>query len=138
VQNQLAVPVHVGPRAHRSFVIGRSDPYTAAEVDLCRRLQRLLVGLDRQVSAYSRWVMRSGPAAPDVAGSVRLTPRELAVLELLATGLTAGAIARRLAIAERTAQKHLQHAYEKLGVDDRLAAVLRAQHIGLLTTHFPS
>jgi ATP/maltotriose-dependent transcriptional regulator MalT len=31
-------------------------------------------------------------------------------------------------------QKHLQRCYTKLGVADRLAAVLRAQHIGLLDT----
>ena len=29
-------------------------------------------------------------------------------------------------------QKHLEHTYTKLGVRDRLSAVLRAQHLGLL------
>jgi DNA-binding NarL/FixJ family response regulator len=53
---------------------------------------------------------------------------------LLAQGLTAAAIARRLTITERTAQKHLQRCYAKLGVADRLAAVLRARHIGLVGT----
>lgn len=72
------------------------------------------------------------PTAMDVAGAVRLTPRELRVLELLAEGHTAGAIARRLQIAERTVQKHLERVYAKIGVSDRLAAVLRAQRIGLL------
>jgi DNA-binding NarL/FixJ family response regulator len=54
------------------------------------------------------------------------------VLSLLAEGLTAGAIGRRLMITERTVHKHLQHSYTKLGVTDRLGAVLRAQRIGLL------
>ena len=63
---------------------------------------------------------------------MRPTPREVVVLEFLATGLTAGAIARRLAIAERTVQKHLQHVYTKFGVDDGLTAVCRAQRIGVL------
>jgi ATP/maltotriose-dependent transcriptional regulator MalT len=54
------------------------------------------------------------------------------VLDLLADGLTAASIGRRLHIAERTVQKHLQRCYAKLGVPDRLAAVLRAQHLGLL------
>ena len=67
-----------------------------------------------------------------------LTPRELAVLELLASGLTAAAIGHRLGIAERTVQTHLQHRYAKLGVSDRLDAVLRARRIGLLGTQFPS
>ena len=68
----------------------------------------------------------------DVAQDFRLTPRELTVLGLLVEGLTAGAIARRLTIGERTVQKHLEHAYTKLGVGDRLSAVLRAQHLGLI------
>ncbi|MHA6796634.1 LuxR C-terminal-related transcriptional regulator [Pseudonocardia bannensis] len=51
---------------------------------------------------------------------------------MLAQGLTALAIGRRLAIAERTVHKHLQRTYAKLGVTDRLSAVLRAQRLGLL------
>ena len=66
------------------------------------------------------------------ADDVGLTPRELSVLALLAEGLTAASIGRRLMITERTVHKHLQHSYAKLGVADRLGAVLRAQHIGLL------
>lgn len=93
---------------------------------LARRLHRLLVGLDRHVDALHG---RAGGAA---AGEVSLTPRELAVLALLADGLTAAAVGRRLLIAERTVHKHLARIYAKLGVHDRLAAVLRAHRIGLL------
>ncbi len=66
-----------------------------------------------------------GPEGPDAARDIQLTPRELAVLALLAEGLTAASIGRRLMITERTVHKHLQHSYTKLGV-------LHAQHIGLL------
>lgn len=95
---------------------------------LTRRLQRLLTGLDRHVAV----IAAAGPSAPEVAADARLPPRELAVLTLLAHGLTASTIARRLVIAERTVHKHLERVYVKLGVTDRLAAVLRAQRIGLL------
>ncbi|MFC8292133.1 response regulator transcription factor [Streptomyces sp. NPDC057242] len=61
-----------------------------------------------------------------------LTPRELNVLHLLATGLPADAMARRLGISPRTVHKHLHALYRKLGVADRLGAVLRAQDAGLL------
>ena len=54
------------------------------------------------------------------------------MLALLAEGLTAASIGRRLMITERTVHKHLQHSYTKLGVTDRLGAVLHAQRIGLL------
>ncbi len=97
-----------------------------------RRLQRLLLGLDRQIAAYARWVERSGAAKAETADAIGLTPRQLAVLDLLAHGHTAAAIGRRLGIAERTVQKHLQRVYAGLGVADRLSAVQRAQHIGLL------
>jgi len=132
VQSQLSIPLQLGPLDNRAFVIGRTDPYTPQELVTAHRLQRLLVGLDRQIDAYSRWSQRAGPPAVEVALAVGLTPRELAVLELLTRGHTAAAIGRRLGIAERTVQKHLQHAYAKLGVADRLAAVQRAQTIGVL------
>ncbi|MFD5903335.1 response regulator transcription factor [Streptomyces microflavus] len=61
-----------------------------------------------------------------------LTPRETNVLHLLATGLTAEVIGRRLGISPRTVHKHLNALYRKLGAADRLSAVLRAQSAGLL------
>lgn len=132
VQAQLSIPLAAGPRTNRAFVVGREDAYMPREMVSTHRLQRLLVGLDRQIDAYARWSDRNGVAGTDGAQSVGLTPRELAVLELLADGLTATAIGRRLTIAERTVQKHLQHAYSKLGVADRLTAVRRAQTMRVL------
>ena len=64
---------------------------------------------------------------------VELTSRELAVLHLLVEGCTALAMAHRLGISVRTVQKHLEHVYRKLGVGDRLGAVLTAQRVGLLS-----
>lgn len=132
VPHQLALPLLATPTANRSFVLGRADPFTAQEMELAARLRRILAGLDRQVTLNARWAATGGPLASEVADALRLTPRELAVLQLLADGLTAASIGRRLTIAERTVQKHLEHSYAKLGVADRLGAVLRAQTIGLL------
>ena len=106
------------------------------EVQLSRRLQRLLAGLGRQIATFSQWSSHCGPGAADAARAVHpavhLAPCEIAVLELLSVGFTAASIGRRLHIAEGTVHKHLQHCYAKLGVTDRLAAVRTAQHIGLL------
>jgi DNA-binding CsgD family transcriptional regulator len=132
VWSQVAVPLRSTPTANRSFVIGRGDPLSPEEMDLVRRLQRVLIGLDRQITAHARWAARTGEDAVPTAAEVGLTPRESAVLDLLASGGTAWAIARRLAVGERTVQKHLQRVYTKLGVADRLAAVQRAQLLGLL------
>jgi DNA-binding CsgD family transcriptional regulator len=126
---QLALPVAMGPNSHRAFVLGRVDPFTPGEMRLAHTLRRLLAGLDRQVAALRAGLVKG---APEVAADLRLTPRELAVLGLLAQGLTAVAIGRRLLISDRTVHKHLERVYAKLGAADRLGAVLRAQRLGLL------
>lgn len=62
---------------------------------------------------------------PDLAGGNAevpddLTARERQVIDLLTTGLTAAAIGRVLGISQRTVSKHVENAYRKLGVHDRL------------------
>jgi LuxR family transcriptional regulator, maltose regulon positive regulatory protein len=53
----------------------------------------------------------------------QLTPREMEVMDLAATGLTNLEIAEALFIVESTVKVHLRHAYEKLGVRRRSEAV---------------
>jgi DNA-binding NarL/FixJ family response regulator len=74
--------------------------------------------------------------APEVAtrlvGQLRepaaqpLTQRELQVLELVARGATNREVAARLQVSEATVKTHLVHAFGKLGVSDRTAAVTAA------------
>lgn len=70
--------------------------------------------------------------APEVAarlmGRMRnpeptLSVREVEILELLATGMTNKALAKKLFISEATIKTHLVHIYSKLGVDNRTAAI---------------
>jgi DNA-binding CsgD family transcriptional regulator len=124
---QATLPMHFGPDGYRVFVLGRADPFAPDELALLELLQSLLVGLDRQTTAF-------GLVAPgaEPARATGLTVRELTVLGLVAEGLTAAATARRLAVTEGTVHKHLQNVYRKLGVRDRLGAVLRAQQMGVL------
>jgi DNA-binding NarL/FixJ family response regulator len=83
----------------------------------------------------ARDVLGASPAHPALRAN--LTPRELTVLELLADGLVAEAIGRRLSISTRTVNKHLEHVYRKLGTSDRLTSVLRARSLGILDAHRP-
>ena len=53
-----------------------------------------------------------------------LTPREREVFALLGEGITAVAIAHRLGVSPRTVEKHLENLYARVGVHDRLSAVL--------------
>jgi ATP/maltotriose-dependent transcriptional regulator MalT len=68
------------------------------------------------------------PAAP----IEQLTDRELKVLTLVASGTTNREAAKQLFISEATVKTHLLHAYAKLGVRDRAAAVAEAYKRGLL------
>jgi DNA-binding NarL/FixJ family response regulator len=61
-----------------------------------------------------------------------LTARELEVLGLVAIGKTNSEIGEALYIGEATVKTHLLHAFAKLGVDDRTAAVTTAIARGLL------
>lgn len=70
--------------------------------------------------------LEARPVAP------RLTARESEVLRLLARGHTGGQIARELGTSPRTVEVHLGRIYTKLGVRDRLAAVLAAYDLGLV------
>ncbi len=57
-----------------------------------------------------------------------LTPRETEVLTWLARGKTNRDIADILGMSPRTVNKHLEHIFEKLGVETRAAAAALASH----------
>lgn len=61
-----------------------------------------------------------------------LSEREVEVLRLLAHGLTNRQIAERLYLAEGTVKNYVSGVLQKLGVQDRTQAALRARELGLL------
>lgn len=56
-----------------------------------------------------------------------LTTQERRVLAGMCTGCTTHALARGLGLSVRTVNKHIEHIYRKLGVHDRVSAVLAAR-----------
>jgi two-component system nitrate/nitrite response regulator NarL len=65
-------------------------------------------------------------------GAETLTEREVEVLQLLAFGYTNRDIAGRLFISPDTVKTHLEHIYQKLGANDRTAAVAEAMRRRLI------
>jgi DNA-binding NarL/FixJ family response regulator len=60
-----------------------------------------------------------------------LSVRELEILTLVATGASNKEIASNLVIAEGTVKNHLTNILSKLGVKDRVQAVLKAKELGI-------
>ncbi|WP_433295158.1 response regulator [Actinoplanes sp. CA-030573] len=95
--------------------------------------------LFRAVTAAHRGESVLSPAvAGRLIGSLRsparepLSQREIEVLTLIARGSSNREAAARLYISEATVKTHLLHAYAKLGVRDRAAAVAAALEQGLI------
>jgi len=74
----------------------------------------------------------AGHAVPRLLRPAGLTEREAEVITLLARGLQTKQIARALGISAKTADRHVQNAYGKIGVSTRAAAAVFAMQHGLV------
>jgi HD-GYP domain-containing protein (c-di-GMP phosphodiesterase class II) len=74
----------------------------------------------------------AGQRVPRLERPAGLTEREAEVVGMLARGLQTKQVARALGISIKTADRHIQNAYGKLGVSTRAAATLFAMEHGLI------
>jgi len=114
IDHALALPIYVRDGLLVSFVLNR------ARRDFSDRERALLDLLRPHLARVYQRARISG----------QLTTREAEVLRWVAAGKSDAQIGAILGISARTVQKHLQNVYDKLGVENRTAAAMRASGRG--------
>jgi LuxR family maltose regulon positive regulatory protein len=133
------VPAALGPLG-RALTLAEPEGYVRVFLDAGPSLAALLEAASKHGIAptYVRELLAASGKAEDRAPAKRdliepLSERELDVLRLLATDLNGPGIAAELVVSLNTVRSHTKSIYAKLGVNDRRAAVRRAEELDVLS-----
>ena len=137
----------------RALTLAEPEGYVHLFVDAGLPMAALLEAAAQQgiVPHYARQLLAAfgaaeaapptRPGAPGAQGVIEpLSERELDALRLLGTDLDGPEIARELVVSLNTLRTHTKNIYSKLGVNNRRAAVRRAEELALIPrtrTHHP-
>ena len=132
------IPAALAP-LERALTLAEPEGYVRQFVDEGLPMAALLQAAEKQRIAlhYVRHLLAaSGPTANRTTAKPGLieplSERELEVLRLLRTDLDGPEIARELVVSLNTVRTHTKNIYSKLGVNNRRAAVRRAEELDLL------
>jgi len=126
----------------RALALGEPEGFVRVFVDEGRSMAPLLQAAAKAgiAAGYVHRLLTAFGAAegepPDRQNSMKVEPlseRELDVLRLLATDLDGPEIASQLMVSLNTMRTHTKSVYSKLGVNNRRAAVRRAEELELLS-----
>jgi predicted ATPase/DNA-binding CsgD family transcriptional regulator len=126
VDQQILVPTDDG----EGYRFRHAVLHEAAYAQLLPGERRHILG--RHADALTQPSTARLDLAPPVPRPPRLTPRELQVLSLVASGDSNRSIARELFISEKTASVHVSNILAKLGARSRTAAAAAAHRLGVL------
>jgi LuxR family maltose regulon positive regulatory protein len=98
----------------------------ASAEEIRTQLRKVTSSANDEVLGRRAGLLQSSGVEGTTTGG-ELTKREREVLSLIANGLTNADIAKQLVIAESTAKLHVHHIFEKLGVNTRTQAAIRAR-----------
>lgn len=123
------------------FILKNSTPEALVEAVQVLARGDALLAPDVTRRVIERFAGSAGASTGPAAASVRpmpttvdeLTAREAEVLALLAQGLANSEIARRLYLGEATVKTHVSKVLMKLGLRDRIQAVVFAYEHGIVT-----
>ena len=116
----------LGPRAAEEAFAAGTRMSVAEAIDFAARAERVSDGSG------------AGPSPPGPAGAAGLTKRELEIAVLVARGMTNKDMAKRLFIAPRTVDAHVEHIRNKLGYHSRAQVAAWATEQGLLGESTPA
>lgn len=138
IEDHLALAVHLADGRMHALTFGRDHgTFTQTSRDLLTLLApHIRAAIRRSLMAPTpyrvlrtfpnpAWTWQTGPAITASPQAPLLTPRELEVLSLATGGYTSHQVSRRLGLATRTVDKHLEHAFRKLGANSRSDAAAK-------------
>jgi PAS domain S-box-containing protein len=137
----LQVQTKTGPQWCNISVLSVTEPRSASRHavhivhprEMRKRLERLLRDfLVSQTELNPEVAARLFSPVRVATSNVKLTSREIEILRLLARGTRSRAIADRLCISDKTINNHITHILTKLDAHNRLEAIRRAEHAGLI------